>query len=146
VIGVAILFGLWIDVLARRMFATIPRLGKVVYAGFVITTLAASIHHNRVAERTSWIAEAAAIAEVSLSDAKAYYPRLSPGAEVVIINNTKLDLNWFYDYGSLFRLFYYDESLRVRIMGPGDALGEFPAASPPIVLTFDGEHLRPPSS
>jgi hypothetical protein len=140
VVGVAFALGLWLDELrvrggrARR---------TVFFAAFALTTIAAAVHHNRQAARTSWIAEASRVAESALGDLRKERPRLPEKAGLLIVNGSSRDLDWFFDYGNLFRLFYNEPELEVLFVKEGAPMPkDFCSASKWIVLRYDGAGLR----
>ena len=141
-VGAALMVGVWLDRIgADPSGARSLRRGFIVAAAAAVM-VAATVHHNLGAARSSWIAEASAIAEQSLADLRRQRPDLPEGASLYVLNSTERDLAWFYDYGSLFRLFYDDPTLRVTFATPDDPqLDERIAAEKPIVLVFDGRRL-----
>jgi hypothetical protein len=142
VIGVALLFGAWLERIGAGAGASGRLRQRAAVAGFVAVVMAASLHHNLRAVAHSWIAEASQIAERSLAELKEQRPRLPIGASLYIINGTSRDLAWFYDYGSLFRLFYGDPTLRATFAPPSDpSLGEFADTQKTVILHYDGRSL-----
>jgi len=145
VVGLSLLMGIWLDGVVERFAAAGMATGRRLAPAFVAVCMAAVFFHNQNAVRDSWIAEASAIAESSLEDFQALRHSISDGSTLYIVDKSperRGDLQWFYDYGSLFRLFYPAKVLDVHFIGPG---GRLPARSemPPrsVVLEFDGSGL-----
>ncbi len=143
--GLALLMGDWLDGVAEHLAAAGRASGRLVVPAFAAVFMAAVLVHNLRAVKDSWIAEASTIAENSLHDLKMVRPTLPDGAVLYITDRSPVhrgDLQWFYDYGSLFRLFYPAKSLEVHFLGRNDRLPEkreMPRNA--IVLEFDGSHL-----
>jgi len=141
--GLALLIGSWLNEMVVR-FAN-RAWGRWIVPAFAAVCMAAVLFHNLQAVKNSWIAEASTIAETSLKDLKELRPTLPDGATLVIVDKSPVprgELQWFYDYGTLFRLFYSAKSLDVHFVGRDGQLpggSEMPAKA--IILEFDGSHL-----
>ncbi len=138
--GLALLMGAWLDGVVERFAAAGTAYGRYVVPAFATVFMAAVFLHNQRAVKESWIAQASIIAETSLQDLKTLRPTLPDGATLYVINKSPVGgLQWYYDYGSLFRLFYPAKSLYVRFISQVPARHEMPREA--IVLEFDGSHL-----
>jgi len=144
-VGLALVMGIWLDGLAERFVIAGRRPARRAVPVFVAVSIAAVFFHNQVALKDSWIAVASSVAETSLQDLKELRPTLPDGASLYIIDGSPVprgELQWFYDYGSLFRLFYSEDSLDVQFIGRDAQLPDrhdLPAKA--IILRFDGDHL-----
>jgi hypothetical protein len=143
IVGMSLLFGDWLhetlDLISRKGKAWV-RNAVIVY---VLVFMIAVFHHNMIAVKTSWIGAASAIAETSLRDLKSLRPVLPDGATLYFVDKSSLgSLRWYYDYGTLVRLFYPAKSLDIRFIDQGYTLPdrrEMPAGA--MVFEFDGSHL-----
>lgn len=144
-VGLALLIGTWLDGVVERLAASGGALGRRVVPAFAAICMAAVFFHNQHAVKDSWIAEASSIAETSLRDLMALRPELPDGSTLYIVDKSPAprgDLQWFYDYGSLFKLFLPSKSLNVHIIGREGRLPERPEMPrKAIVLEFDGSGL-----
>jgi len=141
-VGLGLLMGAWVDE-TRAYFELVKNVFyRFLIPAFVLSYGAAVYFHNQHAARDSWIAEASRIAERSLRDLKLIRPRLEEGTILYIVDRSLVrrgDPQWFYDYGSLFRLFYPVKSLEVRFIGRRDKLPDqrlLPDKA--LVLEFNG--------
>jgi hypothetical protein len=70
-------------------------------------------------------------------------PAIPDGATLYFVDKSSLgSLRWFYDYGSLVRLFYPAKSLDIRFIDHGYSLPdrrEMPKGA--IIFEYDGSHL-----
>jgi len=145
IVGLALLMGTWMDEVAGRFAVTGGASGRWVIPAFAAAFMAAVFFHNQHAVKDSWIGEASTIAEASLRDLKLLRPTLPDGSTLYFVDKSPTprgELQWFYDYGTLFRLFYPAKSLDVRIIGRDGKLPnrkEMPKQA--IVFEFDGSHL-----
>jgi hypothetical protein len=144
-VGLALLMGDWLDGVVERFAVAGRAARRWVIPVFAAIFMVAVFFHNRDAVKHSWIGEASIIAETSLQDLKRLRPTLPDGTTLYIIDRSPTprgDLHWFYDYGSLFRLFYQAKSLDVRFIGrDGLAPARHELGPKAIVLEFDGSHL-----
>jgi hypothetical protein len=143
-VGMAILFGNWLDEAVDRLEDGYEKRARAAIPAFVLVFAVAVFYHNLSAVRHSWIAEASTIAETSLRDLQRQRPTLPDGATIYILNKSSLEsLQWFYDYGSLIRLFYPAKSLEIRFIGREEALPDRSRMPPDtIVVAYDGSHLK----
>ena len=92
----------------------------------------------------SWVAEGSGVAERSLTAMQERYPTLPRGATLYLFPAvTRGNISWYFDGGSLFRLFYKDPTLEMRFANLKQELTP-EAASNPNVLFFrfqDGDRL-----
>jgi hypothetical protein len=144
-VGLALLMGAWLDRVAGSFTAVDGASGRWIIAAFAAACMAAVFYNSQLAAKNSWIAEASTIAETSLRDLKMLRPTLPEGATLYFVDKSPIPrggLQWFYDYGSLFRLFYPVQSLDVHFIEHGGRMPprqEMPREA--IVLEFDGTHL-----
>ncbi len=144
-VGLALLMGDWLNGLVERFAVKSRVMSGAAVASFVVVFIAAVFFHNQRAVKDSWIAEASTIAEHSLKDLRMLRPMLPDGTTIYIVDRSQTprgDLHWFFDYGSLFRLFYPASHLNVQFIGRRGRLParqERPQES--IILEFDGSHL-----
>lgn len=141
--GMALVFGPWFEGVMDRFAASGKMRVRAVTIAFVAVYMASVFFHSVSAVQTSWIAQASAVAEISLQDLKRLRPTIPDGATLYFVDKSSLgSLRWFYDYGSLVRLFYPAKSLDIRFIDRGYSLpnrGEMPKGA--IVFEFDGSHL-----
>jgi hypothetical protein len=87
--------------------------------------------------------QASTIAETSLQDLKRLRPVFPDGATLYFVDRSSLgSLRWYYDYGSLIRLFYPAKSLDIQFIDRGYALPDrrtMPKGS--FIFEYDGSHL-----
>ena len=142
-VGLALTFGYWIDEILDRFADRGKAWTRRVIAAFVLVYMAAVFFHNVHAAKVSWIARASMIAETSLQDLKRLRPVLPEGATLYFVDKSSLgSLRWYYDYGSLVRLFYPAKSLDIHFIDRGYKLPdrrEIPEGA--IVFEYDGSHL-----
>jgi len=143
VAGLALVFGDWLDRVIVRAVAAGRRMERPAIAAYAAVFFAAVFFHNLHAVRNSWIADASAIAETSLFDMQRLRPSIPDGTTLFFVDKSSLgSLRWFYDYGTLVRLFYPAKSLDVRFVDKGYSLPEsqeMPEGA--IVFEYDGSHL-----
>ncbi len=143
VVGLALVVGNWMDRVADY-FPEDGRLSRrAAISAFVVIFMAAVLFHNLQAAKNSWIAQASTIAETSLTDLKRLRPVFPDGATLYFVDKSSLgSLRWYYDYGTLVRLFYPAKSLDIRFIDHGYALPdrrEMPKGS--FIFEYDGSHL-----
>jgi hypothetical protein len=141
--GLALVFGDWLHGILER-FETVGRAWAcTAVSAFVIVFIGAVFFHNLDAVKHSWIAEASTIAETSLQDLKRLRPTIPDGTTIYVIDKSSLGgLRWYYDYGSLIRLFYASKSLNVQFIDRGGPLPDrnsVPKGA--IFVEYDGSHL-----
>jgi hypothetical protein len=141
--GFALVLGNWMDEILDRFAGRRKAALRFATAAFVIVTLAAVLFHNLQAARHSWIAQASSIAETSLKDLKRLRPVLPDGATLFFVDRSPLgSLRWYYDYGSLVRLFYAAKELKIHFVDRGYSLpGEDERPQGSMVFEYDGSHL-----
>ncbi len=141
--GLSLVFGDWLDRVLERMACVSRAWARATVSAFILIFVAAVFFHNLRAVKDSWIAAASSIAETSLRDLKRQRPTLPNGATLYIVDKSSLGgLQWYYDYGSLFRLFYPARALDIQFINPGGTLpgrNEMPRGA--IILEYDGSHL-----
>jgi hypothetical protein len=143
IVGLALVVGDWMSRVADY-FPNDARLWtRMVISSFVVVFMAAVFFHNMHAVKDSWIAQASAIAETSLQDLKRLRPVFPDGATLYFVDRSSLgSLRWYYDYGSLIRLFYPAKSLDIQFIDRGYALPDrrtMPKGS--FIFEYDGSHL-----
>lgn len=140
--GLALVFGDWMGRVVghsnnSRIWA------RTAVASFVVIFMAAVFFHNMQAVKSSWIAQASIIAETSLQELKRLRPAFPDGATIYFVDRSSLgSLRWYYDYGSLIRLFYPAKSLDIQFIDRGynpPDRREMPNGS--FVFRYDGSHL-----
>jgi hypothetical protein len=144
VAGLALVFGAWMHEAVWRLETGGRRWAHTAIPAFVLVYMVAVFFHNLDAVKHSWIAEASTIAETSLRDLQKLRPVIPDGTTIYVIDKSSLGgLRWFYDYGSLIRLFYPSKSLNIQFVDRG---GPFPEKqSVPegaIFVEYDGSHLK----
>ncbi len=143
VVGLALVFGAWM----HETLDSFDDKGKTwvhnAIVAYVLIFMIAVFHHNLIAVRKSWIGEASTIAETSLRDLKSLRPTLPDGATLYFVDKSSLgSLRWFYDYGTLVRLFYPAKSLDIRFVDRGYTLPDRQDMPPgAMVFEYDGSHL-----
>jgi hypothetical protein len=144
-VGLALMMGSWLDIAADRLVSAGRARKLLLIPAFVAVFVAAVSFHNLHAMEDSWIARASTIAENSLQDLRNLKPPLPDGATLYIVDKSPLplgDLQWFYDCGSLFRLFCPAKSLNVYFVSRGGRLpSQAGTSDEAIILEFDGDHL-----
>jgi hypothetical protein len=142
-VGLALIFGYWMDEFLDSFAARGKARTSMAIAVFVLVYMAAVFFHNANAAKNSWIAQASIIAETSLQDLQRLRPVLPDGATLYFVDNSSLgSLRWYYDYGTLIRLFYSAKSLDIHFIDRGYKLPdrrEMPQGA--IVFEYDGSHL-----
>jgi protein O-mannosyl-transferase len=142
-VGLALIFGYWMDEVLDHFADRGKTWPRNAIAAFVLAYVAAVFFHNINAAKNSWIAQASMIAETSLQDLKRFRPVLPDGATLYFVDNSSLgSLRWYYDYGSLVRLFYAAKSLDIHFVDRGYKLPDRREMPPgAIVFEYDGSHL-----
>jgi hypothetical protein len=142
-VGISLVFGAWLHETLDRFAHKGNMWVRNAVVAYVLIFMIAVFHHNRIAVRESWIGAASIIAETSLRDLKNVRPVLADGATLYFVDKSSLgSLRWYYDYGTLVRLFYTAKSLDIRFIDHGYALPdrrEMPAGA--MVFEYDGSHL-----
>jgi hypothetical protein len=120
------LFGL--DPLGYNIFPLLVHAGNTLILFGILRMLAAT---------------ASAVAETSLLDLKRQRPTLPDGARLYIVDKSSLGgLQWYYDYGSLIRLFYPAKALDIQFASQDRTLPqrrEIPHGAN--TREYDGSHL-----
>lgn len=143
VIGLALVMGRWLEDVHRRLTPMHLARARMILLTFILVNIGATVFHNMHAVKESWISEASRIAEKSLQQLKQQIPSFQDGTSLYIINKSHRDLPWFYDYGSLFQLFYTAKSLRVIFADSANPVPEDLLADERlVVLEYDGHELR----
>lgn len=141
-VGLSAIIGIWLEEESSSILVRSRHGASVFLWLFAASLISATAFHNSKAVRNSWIAEASSFARESLQDLKRQRPFLSENAALYILNSSTKDLAWFYDYGSLFRMFYPHPSLVVKF---APFRGTLPTDLEPgkdwIVLLYDGKRL-----
>ena len=141
--GLSLGFGDWLH-RAIEWFEHFGRTwARAAIIAFVAIYTVSVFFHNLHAVKDSWIATASTIAETSLQDLQRQRPTLPDGATLYFVDKSSLgSLRWYYDYGTLVRLFYPAKSLDIRFIDRGYELPdkhELPIGA--IVFEYDGSHL-----
>jgi len=141
--GLALVFGEWLHETLDQ-FADHGRTWiRKAIAAYILVFGVAVFYHNLQAVRNSWVAAASTIAETSLRDLKSLRPTLPDGATLYFVDKSSLgSLRWYYDYGSLIRLFYPAKSLNIQFIDRGYKLPDKREMPPgAIVFEYNGSHL-----
>jgi hypothetical protein len=143
-VGLALVFGNWLHDAVEWFEHFGKARARAVVVAFVAFYIAAVFFHNLHAIKDSWIAEASSIAETSLHDIQRQRPTLPDGATLYFVDRSSLgSLRWFYDYGTLVRLFYPSGTQQIIFIDRGYKLpdiNEMPSGA--IVFEYDGTHLK----
>lgn len=143
VVGLALLFGDWMSRASASLEGDKWLKPRAAVACCVVVLMAAVMFHNIEAAKDSWIAQASAVAKTSLEDMKRLRPVLPDGTTLYFVDESSLgSLRWYYDYGSLFRLFYPAKSIDVQFVDRGYSLPDrhkMPAKA--FAFRYDGSRL-----
>jgi hypothetical protein len=143
IVGLALLMGEWLARVIDYFPSDSLLWPRTAVSSFVFVFMVAVLFHNWRAAKDSWIAQASTIAETSLQDLKRMRPVLPDGATLCFVDRSSLGtLRWYYDYGSLVRLFYPSRSLAARFVDSGHPLpgrSELPEGA--LIFEYDGTHL-----
>jgi len=142
-VGLALVFGDWLNC-AIEWFEHFGKVcARAAVIAFAAVYIASVFFHNLHAVKDSWIAQASTIAETSLQDMQKLRPTLPDGATLYFVDKSSLgSLRWFYDYGTLIRLFYPAKALDIQFIDRGYKLPdkrEMPKGA--LVFEYDGSHL-----
>jgi hypothetical protein len=142
-VGWALLMGLWLDRAARSLAQSGRARARLAIAYVAVVSAGATLFHNVGAVENSWIGKASVIAQRSLRDLQRQRPAIADGTALWIINRSSTEnLQWYYDYGTLFRLFYPVRSMPVHFRNRVDEIPQAPASGNAIILMYDGQALR----
>jgi hypothetical protein len=143
IVGLSLVVGDWMNRVADSFTDDSGLSRRTAISSFVVVFMAAVLFHNLQAVKNSWIAQASTIAETSLQDLKRLRPVFPDGATLCFVDKSSLgSLRWYYDYGTLVRIFYPAKPLNIQFIDLGQALPdkrEMPKGS--FIFEYDGSHL-----
>jgi|WetSurMetagenome_2_1015567.scaffolds.fasta_scaffold06348_3 hypothetical protein len=101
-----------ISVLVASLVSKYGGRAKILVGGLMalyILSSVANVHHQ---EDYSWVAVRSRLAETGIKEMKSLFPTLSPDSVLYLLNTDENDY-WAYNFGDLFRDYYYNNMMEI---------------------------------